>query len=206
MKTTLLLLAGVFCSHSLGGGAEPVVVFEDSLKGKRAAGWHWLREHRGAWRQSAKGLEIRVEPGLADTVKNALLRNAPDRSRGRYAVEVTVESLAPPTQQYEQAGITWYQGSKPVFKLVHERIDGKTYIIPGKKPTDTRRVQLRLVVSRDAYVAQFRPEATGDFQTAASGKLPAGAEEKVSVQCYNGPPAAEHWFRFTDFRIIRLPE
>jgi hypothetical protein len=206
MRTTLLLLAVVFCSHSLGRGAEPVVVFEDPLRGKRAEGWHWLREHRGAWRQSATGLEVRVEPGLADTVKNALVRKAPDRSRGRYAVEVTVESLAPPTQQYEQAGITWYQGTKPVFKLVHERIEGKTYIIPGKKPTDTRRMQLRLVVSPDAYLAQFQPDAKGEFQTAASGKLPAGRDEKVSLQCYNGPPAAEHWFRFTDFRIIRLPE
>jgi hypothetical protein len=182
------------------------VVFEDSLKGKPAAGWEWLRENPTAWRPTDKGLEIRVEPGLADTVKNALVRPAPDRSRARYAIEVTVEFTAAPTHQYEQAGLTWYQGTKPVFKLVHEFIDGKTYVIPGKKPTDTRRMQLRLVVGKDDFVAQFRPEGKGEFQTAASGKLPAGADEKVSLQCYQGPADAEHWMRFADFRIIELAE
>lgn len=186
------------------GAAEPEVVFRDSLQDKPAAGWQWLRPNEAARRYSEKGLEIRVQPGLADTVKNALVRPAPDRSRGRYAVEVTIDSLSPPTNQFEQAGITWYQGQRPVFKLVHEFIDGKTYIIPGKKPTGTRRVQLRLVVDRDQFIAQYRANAEGAFQTAAAGKLPSGADEKVSIQCYNGPPAAEHWFRFSDFRILKL--
>jgi len=186
--------------------AESEVVFEDALKGKLGTGWDWLRENPKMWRHSEKGLEIRVEPGLADSVKNVLLRKAPDRSRGKYAVEVTVEFTAPPSRQYEQAGLTWYQGDKPVFKLVHEFIDGQTYVIPGKKPTDTRLMQLRLVVTKDEYVAQYRPGAKGEFQTAGSGKLAPAADEKVSLQCYNGPAAAEHWIRFTDFKVLKLPE
>jgi hypothetical protein len=67
-------------------------------------------------------------------------------------------------------------------------------------------VQLRLIVSKDQYVAQFRLEAKGEFQTAASGKLAAGADEKVSIQCYQGPADPEHWMRFSDFKIIRLAE
>jgi len=203
MLLVLVLLVGV--QHS-GRGAEPTVLFEDSLKGSLGQGWHWLRENPSAWRHSPKGLEIRVEPGLANTVKNALVRKAPDRSRGKFAIEVTVEFTSPPSQQYEQAGLTWYQGNRPVFKLVDEFIDGKIYIIPGKKPSDGRVVQLRLIVGRDQYVAQFRPQAQGEFQTAASGKLAAGADEKVSLQCYHGPDGAEHWVRFSDFRIVRLPE
>src|SRR5262249_42270114 len=156
MLLVLVLLVGVQQSVP---GAEPQVVFEDSLKGSLGQGWHWLRENPGAWRHSPKGLEIRVEPGLANTVKNALVRKAPDRARGKHATEVTVEFTSPAAQQYEQAGLTWYQGDKPVFKLVHEFIDGKTYVIPGKKPTETRLLQLRLVVSKDEYVAQFRPGA-----------------------------------------------
>jgi hypothetical protein len=206
MKETVLLLAVLLLAPPLARGAEPRPVFEDALKGKLGPGWEWLRENPKAWRASEKGLEIRVEPGLADTVKNALVRPAPDRSRGKYAIDGTVEFTAAPTQQYEQAGLTWYQGNRPVFKLVHEFIDGKTYIIPGKKPTETRRVQLRLIVTSDGYVAQFRPDGQGPFQTAASGKLPAAAEEKVSIQCYNGPAGAEHWMRFADFKIVRLPE
>jgi hypothetical protein len=206
MRTVLLVLAVLLGVQAVVPGAEPSVVFEDSLKGKLGPGWHWLRENPGAWRHSPNGLEIRVEPGLKDTVKNALLRKAPDRAQGKYAIDVTVELTSPPTQQYEQAGITWYQGSKPVFKLVHEFIDGKTYVIPGKKPTDTRRLQLRLVVSKDGYVAQYRPDAQGAFQIADSGKLAAGADEEVSIQCYHAPAEGEHWMRFSDFRISKLPE
>jgi hypothetical protein len=187
MKLALLALSVLLLAHCRVMGAEPEVVFEDPLKGKLGDGWEWLRENPKTWRHSDKGLEIRVEPGLAATVKNALVRKAPDRSAGKYAIDVTVEFTSPPAQQYEQAGLTWYQGDKPVFKQVHEFIDGKTYAILGKKPTDTRLMQLRLVVTKDAYVAQYRPDGKGEFQTAATGKLPPGADEKVSIQCYNGP-------------------
>ena len=143
---------------------------------------------------------------MAPTVKNALLRKAPDRSKGKYAIEATTTLTAEPTRQYEQAGITWYRDGNPVFKLVHELIDKKTYIIPGKIPTATKTIELRLVVTADHYVAQFRPDGKGEFQTAAQGPLPAGREEQVSIQCYNGPPDAEHWIRFDNFRILELAE
>jgi regulation of enolase protein 1 (concanavalin A-like superfamily) len=187
-------------------GAEPKVIFEDPLKEKLGEGWSWLRENPKTWRHTAEGLEIRVEPGVAPTVKNALVRRAPDRSQGKYAIEVTVEFTSPPSRLYEQAGITWYQGNKPVFKLVHELIEGKTYIIPGKKPTETKVMQLRLVVSKKQFSAQYRPDGQGEFQTAADGELPSGSQEKVSIQCYNGPPDAEHWMRFSNFKIIKLAE
>jgi hypothetical protein len=185
---------------------EPTVLFTDSLKGRVHEGWSWKREDAKTWRHTDKGLEIRVEPGLAATVKNALVRNAPPRSQGKFAIEVTVEFTAAPTKQYEQAGLTWYQGDKPVFKLVHEHIDQATYIIPGKKPTTTRLVQLRLIVSPKEYVAQYRPNARGDFETTASGQLDPGTDEKVSLQCYQGPADAAHWIRFSDFRILQLAE
>jgi hypothetical protein len=194
--------------HEMVGhpNSEPEIVFADPLKGKLGPGWHWLRENKPNWRHADKGLEIRVEPGLAPTVKNALVRSAPDRSQGKYAIEVTIEFLSSPSKQYEQAGITWYQGQKPIFKLVHEFIDAHTYIIPGKKPTNTRLMQLRLVVDKDQYIAQFRPDAQGEYQTAASGKLQPGSDEKISIQCYNGPPDAEHWIRFSDFRILKIAD
>src|SRR5437870_5451155 len=146
MKVTVFTLGMLIILKQFAIGSEPEVVFADPLKGKLEEGWDWLRPNNQAWRHSKEGLEIRVEPGVAATVKNALLRKAPDRSRGRYAIEVTIEFLSPPSRQYEQAGITWYQANKPSFKLVHELIDAKTYIIPGKKPTDTRLMQLRLTV------------------------------------------------------------
>jgi hypothetical protein len=206
MRQTLFILSMLLGAQGLPADAQPEILFQDSLKGKLGEGWEWLREKPKTWRNTDNGLEIRVEPGLAATVKNALVRNAPDRTQGKYAIEVTVEFTAEPSQQYEQAGLTWYQGQKPVFKLVHEFIDKKLYVIPGKKPAEDRVVQLRLVVSKDDYIAQFRPDAKGEFQTAASGKLPPGSDEKISIQCYNGPIGEEHWMRFSDFRILKLPE
>ncbi len=70
----------------------------------------------------------------------------------------------------------------------------------------SKKVQLRLIVTKDNFIAQFRSDASGEFQTAAAGKLPAPDNDQVSIQCYNGPPNAEHWIRFDDFRILELPE
>jgi hypothetical protein len=186
--------------------AEPQVLFEDKFEGKLGEGWSWLRENAEAHRLKDGALEVRVEPGVAHSVKNALVRPAPDRAKGKFAIEVTVTNTVKPTQQFEQAGITWYCGGKPVFKLVKELIDGGLFIIPGKKAMAAETVQLRLVVTADSWTAQYRPEAKGEFLTAASGKLPPPKDDQVSIQCYNGPPDAEHWIRFDDFRVVQLAD
>ena len=49
-------------------------------------------------------------------------------------------------------------------------------------------------------------ERVAEFQTAATGKLPEPKNDQVSIQCYHGPPDAEHWMRFDDFRILRLAD
>jgi hypothetical protein len=206
MNRALALTAGLLLvAVSLQAG-EPKVVFEDGFDGKLGDGWTWLRENPDNWRIKDDALEICVEPGVAPTVKNALLRKAPDRGKGKFAIDVTVTSNTKPTRQYEQAGITWYHDGKPVFKLVKELINGELFIIPGRKPMDAKSVQLRLIVTSDSFTAQFRPNAEGEFQTAAAGRLPAPGNDQVSIQCYNGPPDAEHWIRFDDFRILQLSD
>ena len=206
MTRLLLTAVAVLILCAPLAAAEPKVVFEDGFKGKLADGWTWLRENPKAWRIEKDALEIRVEPGVAPTVKNALLRKAPDRKQGKFAIEVTINNATKPTRQYEQAGITWYHNERPIFKLVKELINGEIYIIPGKVPLPTNTVQLRLIVTADSYTAQFRPEAKGEFKTVAKGRLPAPGKDQVSIQCYNGPPDAEHWIRFDDFRILQLED
>ena len=206
VRRTMLALLTLMCLLLAPASAAEKVLFEDHFDGKVADGWTWLRENPGAWRIKDGALEIRVEPGRANDVKNALVREAPDRQNGKFAIEVTVSNTVLPTQQYEQAGITWYNNSQPVFKLVKELIDGGLYIIPAKKPMDSQTVQLRLVVTADSWAAQYRPEGKGDFLTAETGKLPAAQNDQVSIQCYNGPPDAEHWIRFDDFRILELTD
>jgi len=177
------------------------IIFEDNFDGKLNEDWLWLRENPDHWRIRNGGLEILVEPGVADTVRNALLRPAPDRSAGKYAIEVTVTNHTHPTIQYEQAGITWYNDGKPVFKEVKELIDGGLYIIPGKKDMSAKSVRLRLLVTADSWEAQYRPEGETEFQTAATGELPPPSGDQVSIQCYNGPADTQHWIRFENFCI-----
>ena len=183
--------------------ANEKIIFEDNFAGALGEGWSWLRENPDGWRVGDGGLEICVEPGVAATVRNALVRQAPDRSEGTFAIEVTVTNHTAPTQQYEQAGITWYNDGKPVFKEVKELIDGQLYIIPGKQPMLARSVRLRLLVTADSWQAQYCPQGDTEFQTAATGELPPPANDQVSIQCYNGPSDEQHWIRFERFRIER---
>jgi hypothetical protein len=206
MQRIAAMVGLLLANAAVAWAEEPKPIFEDTFDSAPDAGWHWLRENPKMWRVVDKALEIRAEPGVADTVKNALVRKAPDRAKGAYAIEVTVANLTPPTQQYEQLGITWYVNQRPVFKLVHERIDGATYIIPGKKPTHANSMQLRLIVTKDRFTAQYRPDGKGEFQTAATGPLPPPGNDEVSLQCYHGPAEADHWMRFDDFRILALPQ
>jgi hypothetical protein len=189
-----------------GRSSQGSVIFEDDFESKVGEGWNWLREEPKTWRIKDGGLEICVQPGVANNVKNALVREAPDRSKGKWCFEVTVTNNTVPTRQYEQAGITWYNNGKPVFKFVKELVSGTVMMIPSRKPMPSKSVQLQLIVDGDDYIAQFRPDGKGEFQTAAKGKLPPQRDDQVSIQCYNGPPDAEHWIRFDDFRISKLGE
>ena len=203
----MLGIVVVLCLGSLSArAAEPKPVFEDGFDGKLGEGWSWLREEPAAWRMKDAALEIRVQPGVAATVKNALVRKAPDRREGKFAIDVTVTNTVKLTQPFEQGGITWYHDGKPVFKLVHELIEGGLYIIPGKKPMPAESVQLRLIVTANSWTAQYRADDKGEFETVATGPLPEPGDDQVSIQCYNGPPDAEHWIRFDGFRISRLAE
>ena len=180
------------------------IIFEDNFDGQLDGGWSWLREHPEDWRIQNNGLEICVRPGVKDTVENALLRPSPNRNDGTYAFEVTITNHTHPTQQYEQAGITYYHNAEPVFKQVKERIDGDLYIIPGRKPMPTQSVRLRLIVTADSWEAQYRSEGETGFLTAADGELPPPGDDQVSIQCYNGPPDQDHWIRFENFCIKQL--
>jgi hypothetical protein len=198
LSFSLLLLAQTHANES--------VLFEDPLASELKPGWRWLREDPQDWRFQDQALEIRVRPGNAQTVRNALVREAPDRTQGPFAIEVTITSLTPPTEQFEQAGITWYSGGEPAFKFVKELVDGKRVVVPGFAPMTNRTVQLRVVISGNSWTGWFRPNAEGPFQKAATGEVPSRGQDEISLQCYHGPDTADHWIRFKDFRIVRVDD
>ncbi|HUW60771.1 MAG TPA: hypothetical protein VMZ06_07160 [Candidatus Bathyarchaeia archaeon] len=199
----MFLVVALMCGGALA--AEEKVIFEDAFKGKLADGWSWLRADAADWRTTPDGLEIRLRPGDANSVKTALVRPLP-KFEGKVAIEVTVTSLSAPTEQYEQAGITLYHEDKPVFKLVHERVDGKLVVVPGKVAAEKLAVRLRLIVGGGRFTAQFRQEGEEEFKTAAEGNLTIAEGDKISLQGYHGPAEAAHWVRFTDFTVAPIKE
>lgn len=199
MVLAVMLMCGVAFA------AEDKALFQDAFKGKLADGWSWLRPDPADWRTMPDGLEIRLRPGDANSVKNAMLRPLP-KFEGKIAIEVMVTSLSEPTEQYEQAGITLYHEDKPVFKLVHERVDGKLVVVPGKIPAEKLAVRLRLIIGGGRFIAQFRQEGEDEFKTSAEGDLVIAEGYKISLQGYHGPAEAEHWVRFTDFAMATIKE
>jgi len=211
-----LFVCGMMCRFDIMQSKKSVnekIIFEDNFDDKLKEDWSWLRENKEYWRIQDNGLEIRVVPGDENTVKNVLLRPAPDRNDGTFAIEITVSNYAHPIQPYEQAGITWYNDGKPVAKLVKELIDppnvphergGNIFIFPGDISIQQEKVRLRLVVSAHLWEAQYHFENRIEFLTAATGEMPIPNNDHVSIQCFNGPQNAEHWIRFENFQIKNI--
>ena len=99
VKRLFLILLAATLLTSLVAHAAPVL-FQDDFKGKLGAGWSWVREHREGWRVTARGLEVRVEPGNmwgpANNARNVLVHpipvptDAPKEIMEEPAVAVTV--------------------------------------------------------------------------------------------------------------------
>jgi regulation of enolase protein 1 (concanavalin A-like superfamily) len=195
-------------------GQEPV--FKDDFKGGLAGGWRWLREHREAWRTTERGLEVRIEPGNmwggGNNARNVLVRAAPDPAAGEVEVALTVENR--PTEQYEQVDLVWYYTDSYMVKLGQELVDGRLSIVMGREENDRTRtiaiiplesavVRLRLTVSGNRIQGHFRPDDKGEWREAGACDLPVppGGKPHVSIQCYQGPAATEHWARLTELRI-----
>jgi hypothetical protein len=87
---------------------------------------------------------------------------------------------------------------------VHERVDGKLVIVPGKVSAEKLAVRLRLVVGEGRFIAQYRQEGEEEFKIAAEGELVIAEGDKISVQGYHGPADAGHRVRFSEFSVSTL--
>ncbi|MDD3586871.1 MAG: hypothetical protein PHQ75_06775 [Thermoguttaceae bacterium] len=204
MKTSmfvvlLLLLAGTFRI-----GAQEIL-FEDRFEGGVKPGWTWLRGNSASVRYN-KGLEIRNEAAPEDQASNVLCRRADFLGRGSIRIETSVLQSTVPTRQYQQCGIFWRRSGAVVFKLVHELVDGKMYIFPGKVPVDSNNVRLRMTISGPDVVAEFCVEGEGTFRRVYEGRLDAQGTDEVCLQCNGGPADSEHWVLFHTFSVTRTDD
>jgi len=201
------------------GAAEPEKIFSDDFTAAPASPWKWLRENPAGWRTSAKGLEVRMEPGNMwgppNDAKNVLVRPAPDTSSGELEITVTVTNQ--PANQYEQVDLVWYYDDSHMVKIGQEMVDGKLSIVMGREekdrtstmailPLTTNPVKLRLLVKGATIRGQYQPEGATDWKDAGTCTAPAPKDGKphISLQFYQGAKGATHWGRATGFTIRRL--
>jgi regulation of enolase protein 1 (concanavalin A-like superfamily) len=199
--------------------AADEVLFRDNFSGKLGDGWTWVREEKSAWRATDKGLELRVLPGNlwgpANDARNVLVRPAPDTTQGE--VEVSVAVTNQPSHQFEQANLAWYFDDSNMVKLGLELVSREVCIVMGREegdkartlakiPIRTTSVRLRLHVTGSKIRGQYLLAGTDQWLEAATGELPSppDAKAKISLHCYQGPPDAEHWARFSTFQILRV--
>jgi regulation of enolase protein 1 (concanavalin A-like superfamily) len=196
------------------------VLFQDDFAGKLGDGWSWVREEKAGWRAAERGLELRVLPGNlwgnANNAKNVLVRSAPDADQGDVEISVTITNR--PTHQYEQANLAWYYDDRHMVKLGLELVDNEVCIVMGREAGDQARtlgkipiaatsVRVRLFVAGRQIRGEYLPLGGARWLEAGAGDLPAPpkGEAKISLHCYQGPPEAEHWARFSEFRVLRRP-
>jgi regulation of enolase protein 1 (concanavalin A-like superfamily) len=169
---------------------------------------------------AGRQLEMRVLPGnlwgKANNVENVLVRPAPVVEQGEVEVSVTITNL--PTHQYEQANLAWYYDDSHMVKLGLELVDGEVCIVMGREEADQTRtlakipiavtsVRVRLLVAGRHIRGEYLPLGGDKWLPAGAGDLPAPAQGRaqISLHCYQGPPDAEHWARFSEFRVVRRP-
>lgn len=199
----LTFLIGAACAC-----AQESVVFEDSFDGSLQPGWEWRRENPEGHRFAEGGLEIEAEPFADAEAKNILVRPFANRGKGIFRIETEVTCLTPPSNQYQQGGLYWLQDGRVAFKLVHEFVDGSTYIFPGKIPVDSKTVRLRIISNGDDIVAEFCTEGESSYRRVYEGKIAKCDRDEIGVQCWHGPKDAEkaHWYRFKKFRVVQAGE
>ena len=206
MKKVLPAFVFLLLFHVFVCSAE-TKIFEDPFREKLQDGWTWLREVPEDWRVTKEGLEIKMIP-TPDTdrdVRNILFRKPPKITDGNFTITVELKASQPYGTQYQQAGIYWMQGDRYRVKFVMEMIDDKLCVFPGNKPLETEHVVLRLLVEGNTAVAEFQPNATGEFQEAFRRELPERDDntDRIGLQCWHGPADKETWIRFSNFSITK---
>jgi hypothetical protein len=192
-------------------------LFEEKFSGKLSDGWTWMREDASGWRIEGGALKIKAQPGKiwykTKTAKNVLVRKSPAAGTAEAPVsaEVTVESS--PEAEAEQAALYLHFDDANFVKIIHESVKGKKKILVVReqknipepqtpKEEAAATVRLRLTWAGARVTGAYK--AGGDWVPVGDVEIPSGASGGgFALTAHGGAPEADHWARFTDFRIVQ---
>jgi regulation of enolase protein 1 (concanavalin A-like superfamily) len=195
---------------------KDAALFAEPFDGKLGDGWSWVREDAKLWKIDKGALLIRTSTGglwmKDNNTRNLLLRKPPEVKEGGYAVEVQVENE--PSNAYEHAGLVWYDDDDNYVTLVKEKVgdrqlvqlvpekEGKPKVGFAEKAYAGKSVWLRLEVSGGKARGRFRATEKDEWQTLGECDLPSRSEARVGLLTGYAARDAEHWSRFSGFRIL----
>jgi hypothetical protein len=197
--------------------AQEKVLFEEKFAGKPGDGWTWVREDPAGWKAEGGALKIKAQPGKiwykTKSAKNVLVRKSPAAGTAEAPVsaEVTVE-LAPQTNA-EQAGLYLHFDDANFVKIIHEHVKGNNHILMVREQKNipepqtpkneaAATVRLRLTWSGARVAGAYK--VGGDWVPVGDVEVPEGVSGgSFALASHGGPPEADRWAKFTDFRIVQ---
>ena len=210
-----ILIACLFVVTSLVNSTAftQEIVFEDRFEGSLKPGWVWMRENSAYRRFVNNALEILTEPFSEREARNVLarplsfLRGANEQEDCSYRIETECCFVTKPQTQYQQCGVYWIQNERVLFKLVFENVDGQMYVFPSKVPVNSQGGRLRLTVTGQYIVAEYCGQNETSFRRVYEGRIESAPNDKISLQCWNGPQKSanqDQWARFFYFRVEKI--
>jgi hypothetical protein len=200
------------------------VLFEDTFKDGLSKKWEVVGLDRKEYRVKDGGLEMRVQASVLskDTpmLKVVLSFDVTDT----VTVSVKVNLLNEFTAENECAGVFLLTDGSPEFAAKKQRIGERLVFAPGNYVFKGQRGEegdvskyevkyteatkdagaLRIIV-RDKYgYFQVGPSVKNEYKTFFHSALRKKAAERGFCLCAAGAPEkANHWVRFTDFKVVK---
>ncbi len=202
--------------------AAAKVLFEDSFKGGLSMQWQPVGLDKKDYRINDGGLEMRVQTGPLSKDTPLLKVVLPFDTKDTVVASVTVTPLDAFTAEKECAALCLLTDGSPEFSARKQKIGERLVFAPGNyqfkgqrgeegdvskyevKHTDATKDAgpLRVIFRQRYAYFQVGPSTTGEYKTFFESALRAKADERgFGLAAAGAPEKADHWVRFTNFRV-----
>jgi hypothetical protein len=220
MRATTLAVLLLGSSRCLGSD----VLFEDTFKDGPSAKWQVVGLDKKDYRVKDGGLEMRVQNGEDKKDTPMLKVVVPFGKDDILTASVTVTPLDEFTVDGEFAGLYLTTSGSREFAAKKQRVKGRLVFAPGKyvfkgkkgEEGDVEKYEvnyteaakdagpLRVVARGSIGFFMAGPSAKGEYQTFFHSALQKDVKERgFCLSAAGAPDKADHWVRFTDFRVVR---
>ena len=210
----------------LGGSARADdVLFEDTFKDALSPKWQVVGLDKKDYRIKDGGLEMRVQNGVFKKDPPMLKIVLPFKASDTATASVRVTPLDGFTADGERAGLYLMADGSRDFSAEKKRVNGKLVFSPGKQTFKGKKGEegdrskydvtytdaaeeaglLRIIVEQGRHgYFQVGPSAKKEYTTFFYSAVEDEAKERGFCLAAGGAPdKADHWVRFTNFKVVK---